>query len=251
MKNFQFPAIALLFLYCFSSCKEDKVFQENSSSLAKITMKGLADIKKGQSGDVVFQHDEYFDQHINNISTTVFASFAREGKKINAGSIKVNDIYTLKKDDNFNYLLDSEIDNSKMSKNLIRVKLTTSDSKLKGFEKTFPQISSLSVKSNIGTDGTFNLNQDLKLKWTIKGGLNLRNADEPKVYIAICAEGVAPITRELKDTGEATITKSELRSIPTGSDVFVHVGRLEQDCTDTETCVSFINLSKSGSLVAR
>jgi hypothetical protein len=188
MKNFQIPIIALLAVYFLSSCKEDKTFQENSDALAKITIKGLENIKKGQTGNIVFQHDEYFDQNITNISTTIFASFEREGKRINAGSIKVNDIYTLRKDKNFNYLIDSEIDNSKMSKNPIRIKLTTSDSKLKGFEKDFPQVSSLSVKSNIGTNGFFNLSQDLKLKWTVKGGLNLRNADEPKVYIAICAE---------------------------------------------------------------
>ena len=137
-----------------------------------------------------------------------------------------------------------------MSKSPIRIKLTTSDSRLKGFEKDFPQVNSLSVKSNIGTDGIFNLNQDLNLKWTIKGGLNLRNADEPKVYIAICAAGVPAITRELKDVGAATIPKSELQSIPPGRDVFIHVGRLEQDCIDAETCISFINQSKSGSLIA-
>ncbi len=244
-------SLPIFFTLLVTSCHRDS--SEVNSGNNGISAENFKKYNQNAEGNVFISLDEYFDQPVTLTSATFSATFKKDSFLSNVGDIIIKDKYKLERNQANNYLLNHGIDAKELLNNPLNVEIKARGSIFSTTNIAVQVNNNFNVQTNIGLEGIFRKNQDLVIKWTPRnkvGGLSLRSAE--KMYLGIAASGVGPISREIPDNGEVTISSSELSSLPTNSQAVIRLGRVSQNCTTSNgktVCVNVINNASSGPLV--
>ncbi len=86
------------------------------------------------------------------------------------------------------------------------------------FSEDFSIPSDFCASSSLGASEVLSKNNDLTLSWNT-------SEEDDLVYVSICSPGKPCIIKELEDSGEATIPRSEFAKFDRGQPVYLYLGR--------------------------
>lgn len=238
-----------------SSCTRND--SETKPTDTSITAESFKKYKQDAEGNLFVTLNEYFDQPVTSTNVTLSASFKKNKQAVNIGAVMINNKYELEHSTNNNYLLNTGIDAKEFLDKPVHFELNTNNPDFPSIKIPTEGASNFSVKTNtgVGYEGILKKGQDITLKWTPKnanGNITQRSSDV--VYLGIAASGASPVTREVPDNGQVTISAADLSTLPINSQAVIRLGRVTQNCTTQNgrtVCVNVVSNSSSGPLIVQ
>lgn len=248
MKKIMF--FTVLFLFFMNSC-DKQVSYNITSELYPISSEDFKSylFANGDSdclSNIVIQNEEYSDQIISNVSSTVWAIFKMDSLdgRINVGSLMINNEVIPFDLDRRSYLrYRGRIPESEIGAYSI-ITLQSSSEYFNSFTDSLYVGNRLSVRSSLGLGDFFEKNQNLNISWSLD-----HIHPNQKVYVAVACTGSPIVIKEYENSSDCSIPSSEFSGFNIGADVFVFVGRGYKKIINIGNgktiCVYFVQYSKS------
>lgn len=238
--------VVLTSLFC--SCQKESEFIVTDSEITANSLLKFTDINNdGLDSYIGMRFSEYFDSPNENISATFYAGFKEKGMLVDAGTIKMNDLYVLDKTRDNRYLTNTVVNKSDFFQRENSISFKSKIEEYNDFKANLYIPSVLNVSSNIGKGKYFDKSQNLDLSWK-------KDKELDNVYIAICSAGVPCIIKEVKDTGKLTISGTEFNNFKQGAHVSIYLGRGKEICYEQnrkQICTYSIVTSRTPGLEVR
>jgi len=242
--------ITMLFLSLIFSCQDDTNFNEEQNAIVskinEIKTGAILELRSLTNNSldayVSMESYEYFDTPSEKIACTFTGGFKEGDNLIDAGNLNVNGSFTIQNTSDERYLSNYDLSPVEIFGKENIVRFNSNVEQYSSFENPIYMPKLLNVHSNLGKGSSFYKDNDLILSWDVDNEIE-------NVYLAICAEGVPCILKELGDTGDVTISSSEFSDFIAGSRLSIAFGRGQEVCYDVDekkVCTYSVVASKAG-----
>lgn len=240
----------VLFLFFMNSCRKQDSYHI-TSDLYPISPEDFksflfTNVDSDCLSNIVIQNEEYSDQIISNVSSTVLAIFKMDSLsgRINVGSLMVNSEVIPFDWERGSYLkYRGGIPEPEIGAYSI-LTLQSSSEHFNSFTDSLYVGNRLNVRSSLGLGDFFEKNQNLDIFWSMDD-----NHPNQKIYVVVACAGSPIIIKEYENLSNCSIPSSEFSGFSVGADAFVFVGRGYKKTISMSNgkiiCVYFIQYSKS------
>lgn len=253
MKKVLLLCICTTIAFALPSCKEDAGDSHTNNTSKKLpALKFLAAVGARSTltgsdlANVWITNSENIDAKIPSVFSVYSASFQPDASSIsqNVGTVYVGGTAVPNFSSDHNYLLDNGQASPSLLGTTVSVALSSTSPDFQNFNQSLYVSKRINATTNLGITDYFRKNGDLTLNWDRDA-----NNTQDKVYIAVCAQGVPAIVKEVDDTGSYTIDHSEFSNFQAGSGVFLAIGRGNQYCFDQPNgitvCLNSVSYARS------
>ncbi|MEO1409149.1 MAG: hypothetical protein AAFW73_04665 [Bacteroidota bacterium] len=243
-----FPLLLISLAFCFGACQKelDPTF-ESTRELDRLPQFESLQTSGDADAQILIKFNENFEQGARNISAEFAAVFLEEDTPVDAGLLRIGDEKLEARSSSQRYITYPDILAEEFLGQSVMVSLQSDHAEFAPFETSVAVSPALNVRSSIGWGDYLFKDQDLELTWDA-------NPDNEWAYLAICAEGVPCILREVADNGQLVVEQSAFANFPVGAKVLLHLGRGIQKCFGDEQqkiCITTLVDAKAPGLEVR